>query len=153
MSIDQSVIQTTEPIRKFQQNFKHFTTNIIIVLIACAVCIGFATKDMISSIMNESILPIISYFAVKSIPYFLYNKALQISKYNEIITLIIHKLGLSLWIIIVWILTLYLTFIVFKLITRVDVLTDKVNLIQDISKYVLGEKTNSEYIISENKQS
>lgn len=146
MNIEQTVVQTTEPVRRFQQNFKTLTTNTVIVLVACAVCIGFATKDMISNIMNESILPIISYFAVKSIPYFLYNKALQISKYNEILTLIISKLGLSIWIILVWIITLYLTYIAFRIITRIDVITDKVNMIQGISKYILGEKTNDEYI-------
>ena len=145
VNIEQAIMQTTNSILTFQKNFSNYlTSNYLILLIASSVCIGFATKDMISDIMHESVLPIVIYFTVKTIPYFIYNKTLEYSSKYKLIHLLIHKLGRLFWIIIVWILTLYITYIVFRSITRIDLITGRVNALQSVTKYVLGEKTNQE---------
>ena len=150
MSVEQTIIQNTEPIRKFQQDFKRsVTSNFTILIVACAVCIGFATRDMISNVMNESVLPVLTYLALKSIPYLFYNKALQFSKRYEILTLLLRKLGTLIWIILVWIFTLYMTYIVFRSIANVDLVTGRVDLVQGVTKYVLGENVRGENVRGE----
>lgn len=143
MTIENAIIQTTESIKKFQNDFKSFvSSNFLFLVIASAVCIGFATKDMVSDVMNESILPLITHFAVKSIPYFFYNKALEYSNKHSVFHLIIRKVGRGFWLILVWILTLYITFIVFSSISNIDLLTGKMDIVQRLTRYVVGEERN-----------
>ena len=140
MTVEATIMQTTDSLKIFQKNFTSFYAyNYIFIIVAAAVCIGIATKDMVSGIMNESLLPIIDVFIAKSIPYFFYNKALEYSTKHQFIHLLIRKLGRMIWNILVWILILYATYIVFKTLSRVDLITGKVDFVQSLTRYVSGE--------------
>ena len=153
MGIESSILETTDSLKNFQHNFaKFYTSNYMFLIIASAVSIGIATKDMVSTIMNESILPILDVFLVHSIPYILYLKSLEFSAKYPITNMIVRKLGRMFWIIIVWMLILYVTFIVFKAMSNVDLITSQSNMVQAVTKYIAGESTTQERPIRQDGQ-
>lgn len=139
--IGQSIINTTDNIRNVQHDFSNFTAfNNMLIVYAAAVCIGFATKDMISDLMNEAVYPFLLFWTKHSITGYLFKKTLEKVKNNPILYTILHKIGAIFWIIFVWIIILWLTYFIFTKLIKIDLISDKINIIQDITKYLTNQE-------------
>jgi len=120
-------------LKQEQSKYMNFTAyNKALVLGAAAICIGLATKEAISSIMNEVILPFLKYISKTSLIYIFYLFLLQKSVHHKLINSLIWGLGKILWIFLVWILILYSTYLVFQYVIKFDLITDKLNLVSYI---------------------
>ncbi len=119
-------------ISKTQSDFMSF--NKALVTIAAAICVGIATKEAISNIMHDIILPFLGFIIHKSFTYILYNKAMHLVK-NKYLTAIIASMGRLVWILLVWLIILYITYIVFKKIIVIDFVGDKVNTFNKLKNY------------------
>lgn len=121
-------------LKQEQSKYMNFTAyNKALVLGAAAICIGLATKEAISSIMNEVILPFLKYISKTSLIYVFYLFLLQKSIHNKIINAMILGLGKIIWIFLVWLLILYTTYIVFQYVIKFDMITDKLDFVSYIS--------------------
>ena len=139
--IGQTIINTTDDIRNVQHDFSNFTAfNNVLIVYAAAVCIGFATKEMIADLMNEAVYPLLLFLTKNSITGYLFKKTLEKVKHNPTLYIILHKLGAIFWIIFVWIIILWLTYFIFTKLIKIDLVTDKVNIIQDIIKYITKQE-------------
>jgi len=128
---------TGDKIKSAQQNFLQFTAyNNMLIIGAAAICIGLATKEAITQLLNQVILPLILYFGKTSLNYFVYLKALEHSMHLPWLHNLIKGIGRTLWIFIVWIIILYLTYVVFKQVIRIDLITSKVNLVESAANYI-----------------
>lgn len=141
MDVGQRIINTTETVKKAQQDFQSFTTyNNTFLVVASAICVGIATKDMVTDIMNEAVLPIVTFLTERSISYFVYSRTLEKTAKYPFLNLLLRKLGSLLWVVLVWLLILYVTYIAFKALIKIDLVTDKVELIQGVTRYVTGQE-------------
>ncbi len=136
-----AIINTTDNIRNIQKDFSSFTTyNNLLIVIAAAVCIGFATREMITDIMNKVIFPILLFWTERSVSVQLYKKIIEKSKSIPFLSMLLIKFGEVLWIIFVWIIILWLTYVIFKKLIKIDLLTEKINIIQDITRYLTSQE-------------
>ena len=121
-------------LKQEQSNYMNFTAyNKALVLGAAAICIGLATKEAISSIMNEVILPFLKYISKTSLLYVFYLFLLQKSIHHKWINNLILGLGKTIWIFLVWILILYTTYLVFQYVIKFDLITDKLDFVSYIN--------------------
>lgn len=141
MDIQKTILTTAENIRNSQKDFQQFTAyNNLFIIMASAVCVGIVTKDAISDIMNEAVLPIIIFFGKKSISYFLYTKILKKTATYPILNLVIQQFGKLIWIFLTWLLVIYIAWIVFRKLIKIDLVSSNVDLLENITRYVSGEK-------------
>ena len=141
MDIGKTLITTAETIKTNQKEFQNFTAyNNLFIIMASAVCVGIVTKDTISDIMNEAILPIIVFFGKKGISYFLYTKILEKTVKYPILNLLISRFGKLIWILLTWILVMYIAWILFKKLIKLDLVSSKASLVEHVTKYVNGEE-------------
>lgn len=153
MDLGKTIIDTTENVRKVQSDFQKQTSlNNMFIVIASAVCVGIITKDTISDIMNEAILPLVLFFGKMSISYFVYTKALEKTANWPAINIILQKLGKLLWIVLIWLLVLYVVYILFKGLIKIDLVTGKIDLLQGVTSYVTRQEAPKHYISEEKKQ-
>lgn len=148
--LGEAVINTAENVKQIQTDFHNFTAlNSIFIVIASAVCVGIITKDTISDIMNEAILPLLLYWGKRSLSYLLYTKALEKTMSYPSVYIVLTKLGKLVWIIIVWIIVLFIVYIIFRKLIKIDLISSKVNLVQDMTKYVIGQENRRKIVPSE----
>jgi large-conductance mechanosensitive channel len=141
VDIGRTIIDTTEHVKNVQKDFLSFTGyNQMFIVTASAICIGIATKDMVTDVMNEAILPVITFITQKSISYFLYTKALEKTMKYPLVNILLQKVARLLWLLLVWLLILYVTYIAFKGLIKLDLVTDKINIIQGVTKYVTRQE-------------
>lgn len=137
-TIGNNILHTTDGLRQAQEDFVKFTTYGIFIVIASAICVGMATRDLITDAMNDALLPLIVYFGQSNMFYIAYTKVLDNTKGISLLNLVLQKLGKLIWIMIVWVLTLYITYIVFQKLIRIDFITGKINFLQDVTRYFTG---------------
>ncbi len=147
MDVGKTVLTTTETIKANQKEFQKFTAyNNLFIVMASAVCVGIVTKDAITDIMNDAVLPIIIFFGKKTLSYFLYRKALEKTSSYPILNLFIQRFGKLIWILLIWLLVMYVTWILFKKLIKFDLVSGKAELIEDITKYVTSQE--KQYVIN-----
>jgi hypothetical protein len=56
-----NLVIAADSLNLFQTKFKDFTSYHPFLIIAAGVCVGLATREMISMIMNDSILSILDF--------------------------------------------------------------------------------------------
>lgn len=153
MDIGKTILTTAESVKNTQKDFQKFTAfNNYFIIIASAVCVGIVTKDAISDIMNEAILPVIVFLGKKSISYFLYTKALEKTTSYPIVNLLLQKFGRLIWIFLTWLLVIYVSYVLFKKLIKFDIVSSKADLVEDVTRYFTGQEkrsrpTTSEYVI------
>lgn len=141
MDIQKTVLTTAETIKQNQKDFQNFTAyNNLFIIMASAICVGIVTKDAITDIMNEAVLPIIIFFGKKTISYFLYTKALERTANHPILNLFIQRFGKLIWILLTWLLVMYIAWVLFKKLIKLDLVSGKAELIENITRYVTGEE-------------
>lgn len=141
MDIGQKIINTTDDLKNVQKDFANFTAyNNLFIIIAASVCIGIATRDVISDIMNDTLLPLIAFIFKHGIFYLLYNKILTITHKHPTLNIIIQHIGKLIWLILVWVLTLFLVYFIFKKLIKIDFISDKINFVQDVTKYLTKQE-------------
>ena len=150
MDIGKAIIDTSESIRKVQHDFQNFTSyNALFVVMASAICVGMITKETVTDIMNEVVLPLILFLGKRSISYFIYTKALERTASYPAINLLLQKLGHLVWIMIVWILVLYIVYVIFKRVIRLDFVSGKVDLVQNVTGYVTKQEAPRRHVSDE----
>lgn len=141
MGIGGDIINTTNSVQNAENDFKNFTAfNNLFIIFASAICVGMATRDMISDIMNKTILPLLLYLTEHNIYHSIYIKIVHNTKLYPTLNVILIKFGELIWIFIVWFIILLLTYIIFRKVIKVDLVTSKVNIIQNITRYITGEE-------------
>lgn len=145
--IGQTIISSTDKIKQFNAEFKSFTNDKYLILGAAAVCIGFATKDAIEGILNQALLPILKILANASPLYLLFQYVKAKTSKAPIIYALIDKLGLVIWILIVWFLIIFVSYILFKKVLSVDLVSQPISLIQSgTHEYIIKSNENDKKI-------
>ena len=131
-------------LKVFQTSFKDFTTYQPFIIIAAAVCIGLATREMISTIMNDSVLPILDFIIQHGLIYNAYAKLMSEIKggtfLNLLLKLVLSKFAYVIWLIIVWFITIYITFIIFTKLIKLDLVSDKLAMLDTTTKYIVDQE-------------
>jgi hypothetical protein len=139
-----NLVTASEKLQVFQTSFKDFTAYQPFIIIAAAVCIGLATREMISTIMNHSILPIIDFIIKHGLIYNIYTKLMSEIKQGTffylLLKLVLNKLAYVLWLIIVWFITIYITFIIFTKLIKLDLVSDKLAILDTTTKYIVDQE-------------
>jgi hypothetical protein len=139
-TLSHNILHTTQELKKEQKQFIEFTTYGVFIVIASAICVGMATRDLISDAMNEAFLPLIMFFGKTNMFYIAYTKLLEKTQKMSFVYVLLQKLGKLIWIILIWFLTLYLTYFIFQKLIRVDLITDKIDFISNITKYFTSDE-------------
>lgn len=145
--IGETIISSTEKIKKFNNEFKSFTTDKYLIVGAAAVCIGFATKDAIEGIMNQAILPVLKVLANASPLYLLFTYIKSKTIKMPILHVVLDKLGLVIWILIVWFLIIFVSYILFNKVLSVDIVGQPIRFIQtNTNEYILKQPSEQQKI-------
>lgn len=136
MDISKGIMDTTENIRLVQKDFAAFTSyNNMFVVFAAAICVGIATRDLVTDVLNETILPLILFFTKQGITYMIYTKILEATTKYQTLNMVIQHVAKLLWIILVWMITLFLVYLIFNKLIKVDLVTSRANLVDDVTRY------------------
>lgn len=123
-------------------DFKKYSANSTLIIMAAAVCIGIATKDIIERFMNDVILPLIMVGTKTSILYRIYNYLLRFFSYQPIITALLKGLGTTFWLFIVWSVIIFITFVFFKKLLEKNFVTQQLKMFNK-AKAIIDEKISS----------
>ena len=146
MDVQATILDTAQTVKAVQKDFQEFTS--LFVVTAAAVCVGLATRTMIEDLMNEAVLPLLQYLLQKSLSYIIFSKLLQETKSLPFIYLVLTKISKVMWIIFLWLIVLYLTYVSYKAFIKIDLITNQVNLVEDVTKYVTDGRTTANQHIS-----
>jgi large-conductance mechanosensitive channel len=136
-----TIVTTTQTAKKFNDNFKSFTTNQTFIIMAAAICIGMATKDAIDKLLNEVLYPIIKKIASFSIGVILYRKALEKTTSMSTIHSILESIGSVVWIFFVWLIIIFLSYLLLKKLLSIDFVKPQLDFVEDNSKrFLLGNE-------------
>lgn len=132
-----------EFIKAQQQDFMKFTAyNNVLIISAAGICIGLATKEAISEFLNDIILPFIVFLSKHSVFHqFIKNSVDRTSSMPYLFEFLKAILKTS-WIFTVWLLILYITYIIFQKIIKIDLVTPRVDLVESATKYVTSYNNN-----------
>ena len=126
-----------EFIKAQQQDFMKFTAyNNVLIIGAAGICIGLATKEAISEFLNDIILPFILFLSQHSIFHQFIQKSIDKTSFMPYLFEFLKAIFKTSWIFTVWLLILYITYIVFQKIIKIDLVTSKVDLVESAAKYV-----------------
>lgn len=124
--------QILDNIESIQNSFsKYASADKGILLIAGGVTIGLVTKELITSIMNDIILPILIYFNDHSI-LLIYFKTFLHNLNNSFVEIAVSKVLLLIWLISIWFIIIFLIYIIFSKLIKMDFVTERVNFIKKI---------------------
>lgn len=139
-----NLVVASEKLKTFQTSFKDFTHYQPFIIVAAAVCIGLATREMISTIMNDSVLPIVNFIIHHGLIYNAYAKLMNEIKEGTffflLLKLILSKVAHVVWLIIVWFITIYITYIIFTKLIKLDLVSDKIAILQATTNYIVDEE-------------
>jgi hypothetical protein len=140
-----NLVVAADKLSVFQTKFKDFTRYQPFLIIAAGVCVGLATREMISAIMNDSILPIVDFILKNTLMYNAYAKFLeeitfQKSFFYLFLKLILRKIGSIIWLLLVWFITIYISYIIFSKLIRLDLVSDKIAMLQATTKYIVDQE-------------
>lgn len=130
----------TNTVKKEQSEFSKFIYNENFIILAAAVTIGMTSKDMLNKIMYEIILPIIIYFGKKGIPYYIFKNILEFSKNYPTLNWSLEKLGELIWIILTWFVIIYLTYLIYTKILKINIIGNQINFVENTTKYFSNDK-------------
>ena len=139
-----NLVIASDKLKLFQTSFKAFTHYQPFILVAAAVCIGLATREMISTIMNESILPIVDFIIKHGLIYNAYAKLIGEIREGSfsylLLKLVLNKIAHVIWLIIVWFITIYITYIIFTKLIKLDLVSDKIAMLDATTKYIVDQE-------------
>lgn len=132
-----------EFIKAQQQDFMKFTAyNNMLIIGAAGICIGLATKEAISEFLNEIILPFIVFLTKHSIFHQFIQRSVDRTSSMPYLFEFLKALFKTSWIFTVWLLILYITYIIFQKIIKIDLITPRVDLVENAAKYVTYNSNN-----------
>lgn len=102
-----------ETYKKFFADFQEFMYSNNVLVAATGLCVGMATKEMIESVLNEAVLPIVHTIGRVSIIHNAYLSALKHVN-HKMLSSILSILGSVSWSIFVWVLVVLLTFVMLE---------------------------------------
>jgi uncharacterized membrane protein len=139
--VGQAILGTTEGVKDFQKQFQAFTAyNIAFVTIAAGISVGLATNEMITHIMNDAVLPLFMFVAQRNFTYYIYNRVLDMAVKHPLLSMVIRKCGRIVWLLAVWFIVLYLTFIIFSVVIRFDSIGRQMSFVQLVTKRLTGQE-------------
>jgi large-conductance mechanosensitive channel len=126
-----------EFIKAQQQDFMKFTAyNNMLIIGAAGICIGLATKEAITEFLNDIILPFIVFLTQHSVFHQFFQRSVDQTSSMPYLFEFLKAIFKTSWIFTVWLLILYITYIIFQKIIRIDMVTPKVDLVESAAKYV-----------------
>lgn len=88
--------------------------------------------------MNEIVLPFVLFAAKGSVAYLAYSKAVEKTMRVGWIHALLKGFGKTIWIFLVWLLILYVTYAVFKKVITIDFVTPRVEMVENAATYLRG---------------
>ena len=132
-----------EFIKAQQQDFMKFTAyNNMLIIGAAGICIGLATKEAISEFLNEIILPFLMFLTEHSIFHQFVRRSVDRTSSMPYLFAFLKAVFKTSWIFTVWLLILYITYIIFQKIIKIDLITPRVDLVENAAKYVTYNSNN-----------
>ena len=100
---------------------------------------------MISMIMNDSVLAILDFLIKHSLIYNAYAKFLEEITFQKtffylFLKLVLRKTAHVIWLLIVWFITIYITYIIFSKLIKLDFVSDKIAMLQATTKYIVDQE-------------
>jgi large-conductance mechanosensitive channel len=132
MDLRENIYYTTDNIQKKYNEFNKFTTNEQVIVVAIGVLIGLATKEVITNIMTEIVLPMFIQFG----SYNLYNLILSKIK-NKSANIVVQKLGLLIWYLLTWIIVLFIAYLFLTVVININPLGTDLKIINTAANYLL----------------
>lgn len=135
--VGQKIITTAEDVKTFQKGFQSFMTyDVVFIVIASAVCAGMITRDTMSSMLREAIYPLLMYIAKYNLSYLAFQKLINSIKEHKTLTLILSLSGKMIWYFITWFLSMYLIYIIFIKIMKINIVGYQASIVEDVTKVV-----------------
>lgn len=99
--------------------FQQFFRSEYLLLLAAAICLGLATKELIEKLMTKIILPVLQWLTYTSIVVIFYRYLQKrVPKKFQLISAMLSTVGNVSWDIFVWLAIIVLIFIIFEFIIK-----------------------------------
>lgn len=135
-------------IKQVQKDFMSFAAyDKVFLTVAAAICVGLATKEAIGNLMNEVILPFVLFISKGSIAYIAYSTALEKTIKIGWVHAFLQAMGKMIWIFVVWMIILYITYAVFRKLITVDYVTPRVEMVENVAA-ALSNRGGSSWMLS-----
>jgi large-conductance mechanosensitive channel len=135
--LGQGLTHTTNTVGNFSNDFRKYSNNNNLVVVAAAVCIGIATKDIIEKLMNEAVLPIMKVMVKNSLYFFVYKLLLKTSVSKPTIVYILKTIGTVGWLFFMWSVIVFVSFVLFKKLLDKNLVANQLNFLHKIGGYAV----------------
>jgi large-conductance mechanosensitive channel len=134
--------QATNSVGNFNKEFQNYSNNNTLIIVAAAVCVGIATKEIIEKLMNETVLPILQFMIKTSIYYWIYNFLLKSSVSKPVIVGILQTVGTVSWLFLLWSVIVFLSFVLFKKLLDKNLISSQLGFWQNVGGYAITLEEN-----------
>jgi large-conductance mechanosensitive channel len=145
--VQSTLSTTTNSIGDFNKDFQKYSSNTTLISVAAGVCIGLATKEIIQSLMNETILPLLQFMIKTSLYYWAYMILLKLSLSKPVINKILETIGTIIWLFLLWSVIIFISFVLFKKLLNYNLISMQIGNIHKLGGYglVLEEKIKQQF--------
>lgn len=131
----QTISQTTNTVGDLNNDFSKYSNNNSLIVVAAAVCIGIATKEIIERLMNEVVLPVLQIIVNNSLYYWVYKFLLKSSVSSPFILNILNGLGTVAWLFLLWSVIVFVSFVLFKKLLDRNIISSQLGFIHKLGQY------------------
>jgi len=119
------ISEATHNINTINNDFKKYAYNDQLILIAAAVCIGVATKDIIQTLLNDTLYPALKFIVTNSLYYWIFTILKKKSASTPFIVNTLNVIGQIAWLFLLWSIIVFISFVLFKKLLNYNIISSQ----------------------------
>lgn len=119
------ISEATHNINSINNDFKKYAYNDQLILIAAAVCIGMATKDIIQTLLNDTLYPALKFIVTNSLYYWIFTILKKKSASTPFIVNTLNTIGEIAWLFLLWSIIVFISFVLFKKLLNYNIISNQ----------------------------
>lgn len=121
------ISEATHNINSINNDFKKYAYNDQLILIAAAVCIGMATKDIIQKLLNDTLYPALKFIVSNSLYYWIFTILKNKSASRPFIVNTLNVIGEIAWLFLLWSIIVFISFVLFKKLLNYNIISNQLS--------------------------
>ena len=121
------ISEATYNINSINNDFKKYAYNDQLILVAAAVCIGVATKDIIQTLLTDTLYPALKFIVSNSLYYWIFTILKKKSASTPFIVNTLNVIGEIAWLFLLWSIIVFISFVLFKKLLNYNIISNQLS--------------------------
>jgi large-conductance mechanosensitive channel len=126
------ISEATQNINTINNDFKKYAYNDQLILMAAAVCIGMATKDVIQTLLNDTLYPALKFIVTNSLYYWIFTILKKKSASTPFIVNTLNVIGQIAWLFLLWSIIVFVSFVLFKKLLNYNIISSQLSFYNQV---------------------